>query len=161
MHWNRKQNDLWPFVHFSVLNSTCCCKETPSRTALYWNQQSFLFLPVHTHFLQAYVVWNVHIYSKRTSVCCVNWIALKFKGVYWMTELFWKQLLNEAQVKIIVISSSCWLRFIAATCSIGIELKSFYWVANWIKIKSKSFWLWKYWSLLNWNLSDHQKPESI
>ena len=46
-----------------------------------WNQQSCLFLLVRMHFIQAYVVWNVCIYSKGTSVCCANWIELSAGGV--------------------------------------------------------------------------------
>ena len=62
-------------------------------------------------FMQAYAVYS----NKRTSVCCANWIALSVEGVYCMTELFffWKQLMNEVRVKIILISSSRWWRFLA------------------------------------------------
>ena len=45
-------------------------------------------LPVRTHFIQAYFVWIACIYSKRSSVCYANWIALRVEGVYCMTELF-------------------------------------------------------------------------
>ena len=111
-------------------NSTCCCKETQSTTG--WNQFMFhlhytgiskvvvVFLPVSTHFIQAYVVWNSPIYCKRASICCANWIALIVEGVYCMTELFWKLLLNEVCVKIILISSSRWWRFLTATSAIEI-----------------------------------------
>ena len=68
-------------------------KETSSTTG--WNHYIFyhtilesakmFFLPVHTHFIQAYVVWNARIYSKRPSECCANWIALSVKGIYCIT----------------------------------------------------------------------------
>ena len=108
------------------INSTCCCKETASTTG--WNHCIFYphytgiskvaFLPLCSHFMQAYVVWNARIYSKRTSVCCAIWIALSVKGIYCTTELFWKQLMNEVGVKIILILSSRWWRFVTAASAI-------------------------------------------
>ena len=65
-------------------------------------------------------MWNARIYSKRASVCCAKWIALSVEGVYCMTEFFWKQLLDEVRVKIILISSSRWWRFVTATSAIGL-----------------------------------------
>ena len=117
-------------VNFLCLAAlVCCCKEMPSTTG--WNHYIFtrtilesaklFFLPVRTHFIQAYVVWNARIYSKRASVCCANWIALSVEGVYCMTELFWKQLLKEVRVKIILISSSHWWCFITATSATVIQ----------------------------------------
>ena len=52
----------------------------------------------HTTYIQAYVVWNTPIYSKRASVCHANWIVLSVEGIYCMTVLFWKQLLNEVRI---------------------------------------------------------------
>ena len=96
-------------------NLWCCFKETPSTTG--WNHDIFyphyteiskvVFLPVQTHFIKVYVVWNAHIYSKCASVCCANWIASSVEGIYCMTELFWKQLLNDVWINIILISPSC------------------------------------------------------
>ena len=75
------------------------------------------FLPARTHFIQAYDVWNPCIYCKYASVCFANWIALSVKRIYCMPELYWKQLWNEVRVKIILILSSCWWRFVTATCA--------------------------------------------
>ena len=113
---------------------------------LYWNQQSCcFFLPVRTHFIPAYVMWNVRIYSKLASVCFANWIALSMlsvDGVYCMTDLFWKQLLKKVLVKIILISSGRWWRFVTATSAI--ELISGLWV---------QFHDW--WGWLKWDLNLH------
>ena len=88
--------------------------------------------------MQVYVVWNVRIYSKCASVCCAIWIALSVEGVYCRTELFWKQLLNEVKVKIILISSSRWWCFHTATSAID------HWLLKPSDSSCNTYLLWAY-----------------
>ena len=83
---------------------------------LYWNQQSCF--SVRNVPISNKRVWNAHIYNICSSTCCANWIALSIKGVHCMTGIYWKQLLDEVRVKIILISTSHWWRFVAATFAI-------------------------------------------
>ena len=101
---------LWVPTHFAWLHHIFFTRTTLESAKLFFFS---FFLPVR-------VVWNAHIYSKH-SVNCANWIALSVEAVYCMTELFWKQLLNEVGVKIILILSSRWWHLITATSAI--ELK--------------------------------------
>ena len=94
--------------------------------ALYWNQQS-CFSAGNTHISCKHMSYEMRpfIANAFAYTCCANWIAWSVKGVYCMTELFWKQLLNEVRVKIILISSSRWWRFLTATSAIGPSLVIF------------------------------------
>ena len=115
---------LFMILLYSFLtNSRCCCKETPSMTgwnhAIFypqWNQQCCC--SASTHAFHTSILCETCIYIKRASVCCANWIALSIEGIYCMTEFFWKQLLNEVRVKIILISPCHWWHFVTATSAI-------------------------------------------
>ena len=75
--------------------------------AQYWNQKS-CFSVSNAHIYNKHMLCEV-IYRKHASICCVNWIALSVGGMYWMTELLgnnFSDLLDDAQVKIFLISSS-------------------------------------------------------
>ena len=75
-------------------------------------------------------MWNAQIYSKHASVCCVNWIVLSVAGIYYKTEFFWKQVLDEVRVKIIVISPSRGWRFHTATSAIDQNIQNIVLINN-------------------------------
>ena len=75
--------------------------------ALYWNQESCFFCRQRTYFLQAYTVWSVRIYSKRTSACCAKWNGLRYVSrAYIAWQSFFENNLDEVRVKINLISYS-------------------------------------------------------
>ena len=86
--------------------------------ALYWNQQGCFSLS------------NIYISNKhmlcemRLSIARVQAYAVQTE-LHWVSRayilhdrFFWKQLLDEMLVKIILISSSCWWRFVTVTFAI-------------------------------------------
>ena len=95
------------------INSSCCCKETPSTAG--WKLDIFyphctgirkvVFLLATYASSNKRMLSETHIFIANASVCSVNWIALRVKGIYWMAELFWKQLMDDVRVKIIMVSA--------------------------------------------------------
>ena len=119
-------NENWCFLHFQeFLNLSfciCICHQRQDEILIIFTR--IILDSAKLFFCRKVRISNNHSCVKRAylqqarkrvpcELDCVN-----CRGHRYCMAIFWKQLLDEVRVKRILISSSCWWRFLTATSAI-------------------------------------------
>ena len=108
-------------LHLVLNNRRCCCKETPSTTG--WNHDIFTrtilesCFSASTFHTSVYCVKRVHFYQERKCMLC-ELGCHKCRGRTLHDRAFLKTTFEWSALKLILISSSRWWRFLSVTSAV-------------------------------------------